>query len=219
MEPPKKKATKVKKKTKVAKKATKKKTKVSARKVSEGNQSQNEKHELFCLEYIKDFNGTRAAIAAGYQPTHASKEQNRLRKNPKIVGRIAELMSQRKDALKIEAQDVLAKLWMLGTFDLAEVFDGEGKLLPIHEIPEDVRRCLAGIEIDETYEGFGKNRVWTGYSKKVRTEGRRAALRDVGQHIGMFPNKVDLSGSLGVTQLTDDQLDAQLEQLESEMNE
>ena len=47
------------------------------------------KARKFVTEYLKDFNGTQAAIRAGYSSTGAGVTANRLLKNPKIHDMVA----------------------------------------------------------------------------------------------------------------------------------
>ena len=44
-----------------------------------------EKHTLFCLEYLKDFNGTQAAIRAGYSEKSAYSQAHDLLKKPEVL--------------------------------------------------------------------------------------------------------------------------------------
>ena len=69
---------------------------------------------------------------------------------------------------------VLGELLRLARVDIAGAFDKNGKLKPIHEIPEDVRRAICGVEVDELFEGTGRDREQVGFTRKVRYGTRRA---------------------------------------------
>lgn len=69
----------------------------------------NQKHELFCLEYIKDLNGTQAAIRAGYSEKTAAEQSSRLLTNVKVRARIEQLKSTRAEKLEIDANWVLER--------------------------------------------------------------------------------------------------------------
>ena len=49
------------------------------------------RRERFCVEYIKDYIGTRAAIRAGYSEKGASVEASRLLRNASVLRRVKEL--------------------------------------------------------------------------------------------------------------------------------
>jgi len=51
----------------------------------------SDKQELFCREYLKDFNATQAAIRAGYSEDTASQQGSRLLSNVKVSERLEKL--------------------------------------------------------------------------------------------------------------------------------
>jgi len=67
------------------------------------------KQEMFCREYIIDFNGTRAAIAAGYSQKAAKEQASENLTKPNIQQYIQELQTKRNEKLEIDAEWVLKK--------------------------------------------------------------------------------------------------------------
>lgn len=65
------------------------------------------KQELFALEYIKDCNGTQAAIRAGYAESGARTEGARLLANAGVSLRVEQLLNERKQRTQIDADYVL----------------------------------------------------------------------------------------------------------------
>ena len=68
------------------------------------------KQEIFCQEYIIDFNATQSYIKAGYSAKSdkvAGVEAHKLLKNPKIQQKINELKAEREKKLDISAEWVL----------------------------------------------------------------------------------------------------------------
>ena len=68
------------------------------------------KHQLFALEYVKDFNGTRAATAAGYPAKTASGAACRLIKKPEVRESVAVALAARCERIQIDTDWVLAEL-------------------------------------------------------------------------------------------------------------
>ncbi|BAQ92534.1 terminase small subunit [uncultured Mediterranean phage uvMED] len=68
------------------------------------------KHKAFCLEYIKDLNGTQAAIRAGYSKNCARGTASTLLTYPNIKAKISELMKDREKKTKITAERVVEEL-------------------------------------------------------------------------------------------------------------
>ena len=78
-------------------------------------------HERFCLEYVIDHNGTRAAKRAGYSEKTAGSQAHRLLKNAEIVARIADLEREVARKLNIEHADVLNRYWQTATGDVNDL--------------------------------------------------------------------------------------------------
>ena len=74
----------------------------------------NSRHDRFCREYLKDLNGTRAAIAAGYGKKNARKIASRLLTNVDIQARVAKLTKKHADKLDLSAEKVLSELSRMG---------------------------------------------------------------------------------------------------------
>ena len=82
--------------------------------------------------------------------------------------------------------------WLLGrlvdeaTADIADLYDGEGKLKPVDEWPAVWRQGLVqGVEIEERFEGRGNAREQVGFVKKIRLSDRLKRLELIGKHIGV----------------------------------
>ncbi len=60
------------------------------------------KQELFCIEYLKDFNATQAAIRAGYPERSAGAVGHENLRKPEISARVSDLCKEILDAPKDE---------------------------------------------------------------------------------------------------------------------
>ena len=68
--------------------------------------------EKFAIEYIVDYNATKAAIRAGYSEDSAASEGSRLLKNDKVSARVRELQEEyNKTKCFAEKERVLKELW------------------------------------------------------------------------------------------------------------
>lgn len=139
---------------------------------------------LFVLEYLKDFNGTQAAIRAGYSEKTASQIAYELLQNPLVLAQIEKEKAQRLDRLQVDADWMLKRLIHEAEADLAELYDDDGRLKPVNEWPEVWRKGLiAGIEVEELFEGRGKDREHVGTLRKVRLADRTKRLELIGRHV------------------------------------
>jgi len=151
------------------------------------------KRELFAHEYIKDLHGTNAAIRAGYAATSARTTASQLLASEDVQTLVAKLAAERNEELKISARDVLLELHRMLTADVSLAFGEDGNLLPIHDIPLDLRRVISSIEVEEVWEGRGEDRVQTGVLRKVKFWSKEKGAELLGRHLALFNDKLDLN--------------------------
>lgn len=72
---------------------------------------------LFVAEYLKDSNATQAAIRAGYSKKTAQEQSSRLLSNVKVAQVIAQQQKASIARTLGGADEVLAQMWQLATFD------------------------------------------------------------------------------------------------------
>ena len=70
----------------------------------------NEKQKQFCNEYIIDFNGTQAAIRAGYSEKTANRIASELLSKLDIQEYLKELIERRNERTKITQDEVVADI-------------------------------------------------------------------------------------------------------------
>ena len=87
------------------------------------------KQQKFCLEYLKDFNGTQAAIRAGYSKKTANEQAARLLANVSIQNYIRETNSTIQKSTIMDVQEIQERLTKVARGDLEEevvVVTGDG---------------------------------------------------------------------------------------------
>lgn len=150
----------------------------------------------FVSEYLKDLNGTQAAIRAGYSTTAAEVSASRLLRKGKVRRAVDSAIAARAHRVEVTADHVIGELYRLATVDIAEAFDDDGQLKPLKEMSPDVRRAIAGIEVEALYEGRGDERQQVGTIHKVKFWDKKAALELLGKHLGLFIERKEVSGTI-----------------------
>lgn len=152
-------------------------------------------HELFCQRYVLDFNGSQAYkhVYPDTGDDAARSSASTLLTNPNIQRRIDQLMEHRLAAVRVTADRVLHELERLAMVDPAEAYTPDGQLKPMHEIPEDLRRSIAAIEVDELFAGKGDAREQIGYTKKIKFWPKEKALEQLGKYLKMFSDRLDVN--------------------------
>lgn len=148
----------------------------------------------FVLEYLKDLNGTQAAIRAGYSPRHACVEGSRLLANPRVKEAIERAEEQAQARTQVTIDHILRELARVAFADVTEVAYFENGKLVIRDtaVLERDTRCA----IAELSESTGRT-----HSRKVRMHDKLKALELLGRHLGMFKDKVDVDVQLSIPEI------------------
>jgi len=156
------------------------------------------KQESFVAEYLIDLNATQAALRAGYSPKTAASQGERLLRNVEVTQALLVARKAREDRTQITQDRVLKELARIAFFDPRRLLDADGKPKPIQELDDDTAAVLAGMDISEEYEGSGEDRVFVGYTKKVKVSDKVGALSLAMRHLGMLKDKIEHSGTIGI---------------------
>ncbi|WP_130861446.1 terminase small subunit [Bacilliculturomica massiliensis] len=154
------------------------------------------KKQKFAEEYLIDLNATQAAIRAGYSPKTAHSQGQRLLKDVDVANYIKQRQKQLQKKTEITQERVLAEYAKLAFFDPRNLFETDGSPKSITELDDETAAALAGLDVQEVFEGVGSNRVFAGYIKKYKLADKRGALDSLARHLGMFTDKVEIKGEV-----------------------
>lgn len=155
------------------------------------------KQQRFVLEYLKDLNASAAYRRAGYISGNPNVNAPRLLAKAGVQAEISKRLAARSEKVELTAEQVLRELKTAAFLDPIALFAADGTLLPLSEMPEAARRAIAGLEVEEIFEGSGKDRVWIGRLRKIKLVSKEGTLTLAGRHLGMFRDKVELTGKDG----------------------
>jgi phage terminase small subunit len=141
----------------------------------------NPRQRAFADGYLADGNATRSYMAAGYECKDgdvASAAAARLLATVKV----AEYVSHRQRAIyerhKITSERILVETARIAFLDQGQALDDDGKFLRLDKMPEDVRRAIESVEMDEK-----------GNVLKVRFIGKKGALDLLGRHHRLWTDR------------------------------
>lgn len=156
----------------------------------------NPKQRRFVEEYLVDLNATQAAIRAGYSAKTAySIGQENINK-PAISAAIQAAQAERSQRTTITADWVLRRLAEEAEADLAEIYEEDGNIKPVHEWPLIWRKGLiAGIEVEE----IKSDGAVIGHIRKVKISERIKRIELIGKHVDImaFRERVEHTGPNG----------------------
>lgn len=96
---------------------------------------------------------------------------------------------------------LLQEIRAISFVDIRQLFNEDHSLKPPSEWPDDVAAAIAGIEVDELYEGVGQERERIGDTKKVKMFDKLKALEMLGKDLGRFVQKHEVTGKLTLEEL------------------
>lgn len=117
---------------------------------------------------------------------------SRMMAKPEVANRIAEIRQALVVKTEITAQRVLEELAKIGFAnygDFIMVDDNGRSTVDIKKLSKDQLAAISEMEINTSEDG--KQRI------KVKLHDKRAALMDIGKHLGMFRDKIEVSGPDG----------------------
>lgn len=139
-----------------------------------------DKQELFAREYLKDLNGTRAAIRAGYSEKTANEQASRLLANVNVQKFVAELKSARVEQTGIDAAYVLRRLVEIDQMDVLDILLQNGELKPIKDWPKVWRTTLSGMDVVEMASADS-----AALLKKIKWPDKVKNLELLGKHVSV----------------------------------
>lgn len=140
----------------------------------------NKKQELFCLEYLKDFNATRA-----YKEVYKVKQKTaevqgcKMLSNPKV-----------SDYLKNKAEEKLKKADVSAERVIQSLVEVANRCM--QKVPVMTRAGFQAVEIIKDENGNEQlAQVW-----KFDSAWANSALEKLGKYLKLFTDKVELSGEV-----------------------
>jgi phage terminase small subunit len=164
------------------------------------------KQAAFVREYLVDLNATQAATRAGYSKKTAFAIGHENLKKPKIAEAIAKAMAEQARRTTITADRVLQELARIGFANMAEfmqVQEDGSAAVDLSGLNADRGAAIREVTSDTVTEGKGEDAVKV-MRTKLKLHPRTRALELLGKHLGLFADRLEVTGQDGgpiVTQI------------------
>ncbi len=156
------------------------------------------KQARFVEEYLVDLCATNAALRAGYSPRSSKCIGHELLGKPAVALAIAAAKRRRSERTELSQDIVLQEAARVALSDPRKFYDADGNLRPIHELDDDTAAALAGIDVEQIYEGQGGDRAVVGQVRKIKRYDKVRALELLMRHMGMLTDRHEINGDLRV---------------------
>jgi phage terminase small subunit len=158
------------------------------------------KEKKFCAEYVKSGKKEESAVNAGYSKKTAAQAASRLLKKVNIQAEIERLSKTVEDECVVEKSVLLQECLRIATTDIREAFQEDGSLKAPKDFSDDIAHSISSIEVDELYEGVGKDREQIGYTKKIKFWDKKGALELLMKYKKMLSDIVELHDPDGLAE-------------------
>lgn len=150
------------------------------------------KQTKFIDEYMIDLNQTKAAIRAGYSPKTANEQASRLLTNVNIQHELQKKQAEQSRRTGITQDRVLNELAKIGFSNMDDFVMWGRKGINLRESNELSREDAACVqEVSESITEYGS-------TTKIKLYDKKSALELIGKHIGLFNDKIQHSGDIGI---------------------
>lgn len=147
------------------------------------------KQNKFVEEYLIDLNATQAAIRAGYSPKNAGKIGHELlEKTRNEIDRAIAERSRRTGINQDRVLRELAKIAFVNPNDVINFRDATVKMTS-----EENLAAIASIKVKKIPGEYGD-----ATEREVKLYDKLRALDLLGRHLGMFKDKIEINGDMGV---------------------
>lgn len=147
------------------------------------------KQNRFVEEYLIDLNATQAAIRAGYKAGNnqrASEIGSELLQKTPVSEAIARAMAERSKRVGINQDRVLQELAKIGFAKITDIIDPKTATIREDALEDDLA-CIQSVKVKPNEYGT---------EREVKLHDKRAALVDIGRHLGMFKDKVEVEADM-----------------------
>lgn len=154
----------------------------------------NPKQSAFCREYVLDYNGTQAAIRAGYSKRTAYSQSFDLLKKPEIQKEIQSLESRIENKVIITKDKILRELSMIGFANLADhvTIDNETgcvQAIGIDNLPTGASRAIKKVKERRVIKSTASGDEVLESTFEFELHDKQTALVNMGKELGMFKDK------------------------------
>ena len=142
------------------------------------------KRQRFVDEYCIDFNGTQAAIRAGYSIKSANEQAARLLANVSVKRALEEKRAEISESSKLKTSDVIDELKNIAFSDITQVVSfnaAKAKVKSSRKLSEDAKKTIASVS--QTQNGL-----------TVKLHDKVKALELLGRYLNIFTDRVEVDG-------------------------
>ncbi len=144
------------------------------------------RERLFVREYMRDFNGSEAIKRIGFTGQRPDVAASKMLARPAVRSELESRQAQIAARLEITVERVLKEQAAIAFSDPRRMFREDGSMKSVHELDDATAAALAGLEVEELFEGHGEDREHVGTLRKVKRWDKPKALEHLSKFLGLI---------------------------------
>lgn len=177
---------------------TKKKSSKAPAKKKSHSRFITDKHRLFAMLFALTDNAEQSAKDAGFTAATCRKKSyawvGKSRQDslyPELFDLVQDIKENKiqpklEQKFDITSDKVLTEVARLGFSDIRKLFNEDGSLLPMNELDDHTAASISSVEIDELFEGSGKDKIQVGFTKKIKLWDKKGSLELLGKYFRLW---------------------------------
>lgn len=159
----------------------------------------NPMQKKFAVEYMVDFNGTQAALRAGYSEKSAAVSACILLKNKKVLAVIDGLEKELSTRFLSTKERVLKEMSLLAYSDIADYTDANGRIdvTNLRSLPPQVTRAIKKVKMIRRTVVTPTGTTVTDEKLDFELYDKERPLILMGKEVGLFKERTELTGADG----------------------
>lgn len=148
----------------------------------------------FIQTYIICKHSGEAAKLVGLKPYQGARILNK----PDVQEALREIAKTQGRKANFDAGEILERTNEIAQYDPIEVFNADGTVKAIEDIPAGTRRAVKKLVVREVWEtDINGMKVCTGYIKTIEFYDKLKGLEMIGKYDGVFKNEVQVTHEIG----------------------
>lgn len=150
-----------------------------------------EKQKRFVEEYLIDLNATQAAIRAGYKRSeYTDTNANKILENTRVRQEIDKAMAERSKRTGVNQDRVIEELAKIAFVNANDVINPKDASIKANATKSDLA-CIQSVKVKTMETSNGKST-----EREVKLYDKQAALVQLGKHLGLFKDKLELDADM-----------------------
>ena len=107
----------------------------------------------------------------------ALKIVNKIMQHPIVQQAYQKAITDRLKRIQTTQDAIIAQLYRFATCNIKDVYDSNGNIKDISDMPEDIQCCINSIEVKSLFSGRGNDRRLVGYTTNLKLNSQIEAAK------------------------------------------